>query len=83
MVSEEPLPPDTIAADPLLAPLADNGGTTKTHALGAGSPALDRGLSGTWDWDQRGTGFPRVLNGFADIGAYERDPDLIFADGFD
>ena len=27
--------------DPLLAPLADNGGATKTHALMAGSPALD------------------------------------------
>jgi hypothetical protein len=83
MASEEPLPPDTIAADPLLAPLADNGGATKTHALGAGSPARDRGLPGNWDTDQRGPGFPRVLGVAADIGAYERDPDEIFADGFD
>jgi hypothetical protein len=83
MNSKEPVPPDTIADDPLLAPLAGNGGATKTHALGAGSPALDRGLPDNRDWDQRGPGFPRVLNGVADIGAYERDPDLIFADGFD
>ena len=29
--------------DPLLGPLADNGGLTLTHALQAGSPAIDRG----------------------------------------
>ena len=81
--SGQPLPPDTIAADPLLLPLADNGGLTKTHALGAGSPAIDHGVSDNWTWDQRGTGFPRVQNGVADIGAYEVDPDLIFRNGFD
>lgn len=30
-----------VIADPLLAPLADNGGTTQTHALLTGSPAID------------------------------------------
>lgn len=30
--------------DPLLDPLADNGGPTLTHAIRAGSPALNRGL---------------------------------------
>jgi hypothetical protein len=83
MASEEPVPGDTIPDDPLLAPLADNGGATKTHALGDGSPALDRGLPGNWATDQRGPGFPRVLNGVADIGAFERDPDVIFINGFD
>jgi hypothetical protein len=83
MASEEPVPGDTIPDDPLLAPLADNGGATKTHALGDGSPALDRGLPGNWATHQRGPGFPRVLNGVADIGAFERDPDVIFINGFD
>lgn len=31
--------------DPLLAPLADNGGSTPTHALLSGSPAIDAGLN--------------------------------------
>ena len=31
--------------DPMLGPLADNGGPTKTHALLEGSPAIDRGNS--------------------------------------
>ncbi|RIK61690.1 MAG: hypothetical protein DCC65_18555, partial [Planctomycetota bacterium] len=34
---------NTITGDPLLGPLADNGGPTKTHALLAGSPAIDAG----------------------------------------
>ena len=32
------------SGDPLLAPLADNGGPTRTHALGNGSPAIGAGL---------------------------------------
>lgn len=83
MTSAQPLPADTIAGDPLLAPLADNGGLTPTHALRPGSPAIDSGASNNWDVDQRGTGFVRVQNGHADIGAYEVDPDLIFRNGFD
>jgi hypothetical protein len=81
--SAQVVPPDTIIADPLLAPLADNGGLTPTHALMHGSPAIDAGDDGGWDTDQRGTGYPRVLNAHADIGAFEVDPDLIFRDGFD
>ncbi len=34
-----------IDVDPLLGPLADNGGSTRTHALLPGSPALDAGLA--------------------------------------
>jgi hypothetical protein len=83
MSSAQPTPPDTITDDPLLAPLADNGGPTQTHALFSGSPAIDHGDAGNFDTDQRGTGFPRVLGGGADIGAYEADPDLIFRNGFD
>ena len=60
--------------DPLLGPLQDNGGPTFTHALLAGSPAIDAGdpaFVGPPDYDQRGIGFPRVVNGRIDIGAFE------------
>ena len=69
--------------DPLLGPLADNGGPTLTHALLEGSPAIDAGdpniiFNGN-DFDQRGAPFVRVFddpvvttgNGI-DIGAVER-----------
>jgi parallel beta-helix repeat protein len=66
------LPADTLHADPRLLPLADNGGPTRTHALGAGSPALDAGNdSAGLDTDQRGPGFPRRLGAATDIGAFE------------
>ncbi|MEM7293722.1 MAG: right-handed parallel beta-helix repeat-containing protein, partial [Pseudomonadota bacterium] len=42
-----------VPIDPLLGPLADNGGGTATHALLPGSPALDAGQS-TRAQDQRG-----------------------------
>ena len=67
------LPPDTIFSDPLLAPLADNGGPTKTHMLPADSPAIDMGNNEAGlQYDQRGPGFPRVNGTSADIGAFER-----------
>ncbi len=54
--------------DPLLGPLANNGGPTLTHALQAGSPAIDRGNPATaGPEDQRGYG--RV--GVPDVGAFE------------
>lgn len=62
--------------DPLLGPLADNGGATRTHALLAGSPAIDLGENpGAAAYDQRGLGFPRVIGAAADMGAYEWSPD--------
>ena len=68
-----PLPADTIRSDPRLAPLADNGGPTLTHALLSDSPAIDKG-SNLLDllYDQRGPGYPRVNGRRADIGAFER-----------
>jgi hypothetical protein len=58
--------------DPRLGPLADNGGPTLTHALLPGSPALDAGNNAyATDFDQRGPGFPRIVNGIIDIGAFE------------
>ena len=65
--------------DPKLGPLALNGGKTKTHALLAGSPAIDRGDNANLPLtDQRGAGFPRKKDGngdgvaVVDIGAFER-----------
>jgi hypothetical protein len=65
--------------DPLLGPLSDNGGSTFTHALLSGSPAIDRGNSSGSTTDQRG--FPRPSDWLnianaqggdgADIGAFE------------
>ncbi|MCH8043294.1 MAG: hypothetical protein IID44_06205 [Planctomycetes bacterium] len=59
--------------NPQLAPLADNGGPTKTHALLPGSPAIDAGDPDfvSAGFDQRGAPFARVVNGRIDIGAYE------------
>lgn len=67
------VPADTISRDPMLLPLADNGGPVRTRALPASSPALDRGANPlNRGFAQRGTGFARVKNGQADIGAFER-----------
>ncbi len=68
------LPSDTVRTDPGLLPLAWNGGPTRTHALVAGSPAIDAGDDGGSAFDQRGAGYPRVQGAAADIGAYEVQP---------
>ena len=59
---------DITGADPLLGPLADNGGPTWTHALLPGSPAIDAGDT-TLTTDQRGEARPFGLAD--DIGAFE------------
>jgi hypothetical protein len=63
-----------IGQDPLLDPLANNGGPTQTHGLLPGSPALDRGdpnFTAPPSVDQRGEGFDRIVDGRIDIGAVE------------
>jgi hypothetical protein len=63
--------------DPLLLPLAKNGGFTMTHALADNSPAIDAGNPQncrSWDGstlatDQRG--YVRHANAHCDIGAFE------------
>jgi uncharacterized repeat protein (TIGR01451 family) len=56
--------------DARLGPLVDNGGPTSTHALLAGSPAIDAAsATGAPATDQRGVSRPQG-NGF-DIGAFE------------
>lgn len=64
---------DLLNLEPRLGPLQDNGGPTRTHALLAGSPALDRGHPKTSraGFDQRGEGFARVVGSRVDIGAFE------------
>ncbi len=63
--------------DPLLGPLADNGGPTMTHALLPGSPAIDAGDNANCPaTDQRGYGRPAdgdppQADTVCDIGAYE------------
>jgi hypothetical protein len=63
--------------DPMLGPLADNGGLTYTHALLPDSPAIDAGNSPDLSEDQRGYPRPVDIPGIAnagngaDIGAYE------------
>jgi hypothetical protein len=61
----------------MLGPLQDNGGPTFTHALLVGSPAIDMGdpnFIPPPNYDQRGPGFDRVVNGRIDIGAFEVQP---------
>ena len=64
--------------DPIIGNLQDNGGPTYTHALLAGSPAIDAGgpYNGEGDpsYDQRGEGYPRLVNDTVDLGAYEYSP---------
>ena len=67
---------------PLLSPLQNNGGFLTgasgseipmlTHALLAGSPAIDAGSNpDSLTYDQRGIGFVREVGSSTDIGAYE------------
>jgi hypothetical protein len=66
-------------ADPVLKPLADNGGLTRTLALGPGSPARNAGdnaAAGGLTADQRGPGFARIADGVVDIGAFEVQPPV-------
>ncbi len=77
-----------VGFDPLLVPLAENGGPTQTHRLMPSSPAVDSGLTelatdpsgGPLTTDQRGIGFQRVVDGnrtgtpIVDIGAFEAPP---------
>ena len=85
-VSDLTEPSDTIRTCPKLGPLAFNGGPTRTHDLGAGSPAIGAG-SAPLDTpnDQRGSGFPRAFNG-PDIGAIEMQgapSSRVFTSGFE
>ncbi|HEY2766708.1 MAG TPA: choice-of-anchor Q domain-containing protein [Solirubrobacteraceae bacterium] len=69
---------DLTNKDPLLGPLANNGGPTElpTLALGAGSPAIDAGDNATCPTtDARGVPRPHGL--VCDMGAFELSPPLV------
>lgn len=65
-----------LPGDPLLGPLADNGGPTLTHTLLPGSPAIDSGSGAHCPhFDQRG--IPRPQGAACDIGAFEVEQILV------
>jgi hypothetical protein len=64
------------AEDLKLGPLQDNGGPTWTHALGAGSVAIDQipEEDCTLTTDQRGEPRPETGGTLCDVGAFEVQP---------
>ena len=64
--------PNAVHGCPGLYALGNYGGTTKTHALAATSPAIDKGGPTDEVNDQRGARFVRVVGAAADVGSYER-----------
>jgi hypothetical protein len=78
LVGDSTCSPD-FSGDPMLGPLADNGGATWTHALLAGSPAVDAIPVDDWTLpiDQCGNPRPSVQTSAGtpcDIGAFECQP---------
>ncbi|MDM7920713.1 MAG: choice-of-anchor Q domain-containing protein [Pyrinomonadaceae bacterium] len=75
--------------DPMLGPLALNGGPTRTYSLLEGSPAIDAGdPANVAATDQRGIARPQNGDGtgdsIADIGAYElRQNEVRFGSPYD
>ena len=64
----------TTAIDPLLAPLGDYGGPTRTHALLPASTAINAGSNTAATGivlDQRGANYDRTVGSTVDIGAVE------------
>jgi hypothetical protein len=71
-------PTDLLNVNPLLGPLQDNGGPTKTMALLAGSPALNAGNPAQLGVaDQRGV----VRTGGVNIGAYQASASVLTLTG--
>jgi hypothetical protein len=76
-------PGDKVGANPLLGPLANNGGPTQTQMLLPASPAIDAGnpagcadpAGGLLSGDQRGVVRPQGAR--CDAGAYESAPPLV------
>ncbi|MEZ5462978.1 choice-of-anchor Q domain-containing protein [Dokdonella sp.] len=78
--TEAAVTPGAVYANAQLLAIANNGGPTETMALAAGTIAVNSGTAvGSLAHDQRG--MPRA--GAVDVGAYELQADLIFANGFD
>ena len=70
----------SLSGNPNLGILTNNGGATNTHALIAGSIAIDGGNNAETVgllFDQRGSAFDRIVNGTVDIGAFEVQPTSV------
>ena len=77
-------------ANASLAPLQNNGGPTRTHALLPGSAAIDAGIrTGIFDQigNNRPNDLPMITNAAGsdgtDIGSYEATSETVFSDGFE
>ena len=72
--------------DPQLGALGDNGGPTATLLPAVTSPIVDAGdnavVPAGLDFDQRGSGFPRIRGSTVDLGSTEYS-DLVFWNGFE
>lgn len=68
---------DQTNTNPQLSPIANNGGFTPTQALQMGSPAIDAGVNSAFVYDQRGSGYNRIINGTQDVGAYEEQKPVL------
>lgn len=70
-----------------LAPLADNGGFSRTHEPAQTSRALNAGPNAATisQYDQRYSGYDRLFGSNQDIGAFERQTviDVLFKDRFE
>lgn len=71
---------NNLKGDPMLGELADNGGPTLTHALLAGSKAINAGSialiptdenNAPFIYDQRGADYLRLVSTSVDIGSFE------------
>ncbi len=62
---------DILDTPPQLGQLQNNGGTTPTHALLPGSPAIDKGNNSNSPGATDQRGFARIFNGTIDTGAFE------------
>ena len=70
-----------IGGDPLLGPLADNGGPTLTREVLSGSGAIGQGSNPLGlTYDQRGAPYTRATSGLVDIGAFQRQPIVQIVD---
>jgi hypothetical protein len=74
LVEDSTCSPET-SGDPMLGPLADNGGDTKTHALLPGSPAIDVIPVGECPVGTDQRGYSRPQGAACDIGAFELQVD--------
>ena len=80
-LTETPAGSNLLNVDPLLGPLADNGGPYRTQLPAATSPAVDAGITNGLTTDQRG--LPRTVRTKFDLPAGSDGTDIGSAELFD